>query len=1035
MARKARQRISYVLPLANSPGGHRLGVNGLAVDQVQSILFVDELLCLVLEIANHFRSYSGGRDGLICAWDLNLFLENDESTDENRFPIPEDSFPPSHQRPKQSTFRKQVQAHTQWVNDILLAQSNSALVSASSDITVKVWRPHSEDSQIPTTIGLHSDYVKCLASPGAHSDWVASGGLDHKIRLWDLNGAGEKLRIDIGEDENSAKGSVYALSVRGSIMASGGPESIVRLWDPRSGKRITNFVGHTDNIRDILINQDGDTVMTASSDQSVKVWSITAGRCMYTLTMHNDSVWSLYSDHPQLELFYSSDRSGLVAKTDVRGCEDMDDGLSLAIAQEQEGVSKIVVAGDYFWTATSSSSINRWRDVNTMMDIQLPEAPLPYQGSSIVSRQKIPSPPPNSSCLTADGPAMSQIPFTCVIRISSNAPIPSQKLRDVEVATIYSGTSARKISDAIVDQDLGIIIPYHDLPEQTIEGQNGLIKHVMLNDRRRVLTLDTAGEVMMWDLLKCVPIQSFGKRHLEDVKPEVENMESVANWCGVDTRTGRLAVILEENYCFDAEMYADELELVNAGEFREDQRINLGKWVLRYLFAKLIDEELDRDGAYRRHLIADYCKSSSIRRINAPLSIQLPVRPLKLQNDRDQEDSMITPKAINGISGTPGLLIGVATPYPNGLNLNQNSQTTAQIPATIEEGSTLEKRTSQHSQPRTSTEKTIDYFSPNSHVKGPSDGQTKPPTTPGETAAPDPSNAALPVDGDKDEKSSSSFFSKKLRMNFPKKLGRSSVEVKPAVLDERLEESDRSEDKEDRIVQDNFFGTIQKIRYEYDERLQNQPSQPLPSMINPSSVNETPNLQHPPYTAVIIQEERPDSGGVADLYRGTVSSVGHDADLIEKSAPMWLGELLLRNTMPEKEMPKVSFVLLPFQDLLPSIASSDGNTRLTANRMLRAKKILAYVAERIETPPPEPNPRALKPEEYLDLYCQNQLVEHNTTLATLRAHIWKTGGDVVLYYKSNGKKPEVERILTDRAAAMSAAETSGKIGPAIQPLS
>ena len=49
-------------------------------------------------------------------------------------------------------------------------------------------------------------------------------------------------------------------------------------------------------------------------------------------------------------------------------------------------------------------------------------------------------------------------------------------------------------------------------------------------------------------------------------------MESVANWCGVDTRTGRLAVILEENYCFDAESYADELELENRSDFRDDQR-------------------------------------------------------------------------------------------------------------------------------------------------------------------------------------------------------------------------------------------------------------------------------------------------------------------------------------------------------------------------------------------------------------------------------------------------------------------------------
>jgi len=445
--------------------------------------------------------YSGGRDGLICAWDLDLDLKTNTTNDENSLNSLEDVSRIKSRASEPTAFRQQVQAHTHWVNDILLAQSNTALVSASSDITVKVWRPHSEESQIPTTVGLHSDYVKCLASPGTHSDWVASGGLDHKIKLWDMNGGGEKLHIDVGEDENSAKGSVYALSVRGSIMASGGPESIVRLWDPKSGNRITNFVGHTDNIRDILVNEDGDTVMTASSDQTVKVWSITAGRCMYTLTMHNDSVWALYSDHPQLSLFYSTDRSGLVAKTDVRECDDMDEGLSLAVAQEHEGVDKIIVAGDHFWTATSSSSINRWRDVNTRSELQLPESPRVPRGSSIVSRSKVPSPPPHSIPST-DGTANSKIPRSSILRISNNAAFPGQRSKDTEVSTIYSGTSARKMSEAVVEQESWITTPLYDLPDETIEGQNGLIKHVMLNDRRRILTLDTAGEVTMWDLLK-----------------------------------------------------------------------------------------------------------------------------------------------------------------------------------------------------------------------------------------------------------------------------------------------------------------------------------------------------------------------------------------------------------------------------------------------------------------------------------------------------------------------------------------------------
>lgn len=449
---------------------------------------------------------------MICAWDLDLDLPS-ASKDETHIPSGKAPSQLKAKARKSSSFRQQVQAHTHWVNDLLLAQSNSALVSASSDITVKVWRPHSEENQIPTTIGLHSDYVKCLASPGTHSDWVASGGLDHKIKLWDMEGGGERLQIDVGEDEHSAKGSVYALSVRGSIMASGGPESIVRLWDPKSGKRITNFVGHTDNIRDILVNQDGDTVMTASSDQTVKVWSITAGRCMYTLTMHNDSVWSLYSDHPQLSLFYSSDRSGLVAKTDVRDCVDMDEGLSLAVAQEHEGVNKVVVAGDYIWTATSSSSINRWQDVNTENELQAPESPRGQRGSSIVSRSKISSASSNSAPTTKET-ASPKIPMSCILRISNNAAFPSPRLRDPEASTVYSGASVRKVSEAVVDQGTWITIPFHDLPDETIEGQNGLIKHVMLNDRRRVLTLDTAGEVTMWDLIKVSKSSYFETQRL-----------------------------------------------------------------------------------------------------------------------------------------------------------------------------------------------------------------------------------------------------------------------------------------------------------------------------------------------------------------------------------------------------------------------------------------------------------------------------------------------------------------------------------------
>jgi Domain of unknown function (DUF3337) len=64
---------------------------------------------------------------------------------------------------------------------------------------------------------------------------------------------------------------------------------------------------------------------------------------------------------------------------------------------------------------------------------------------------------------------------------------------------------------------------------------------------------------------------------------------------------------------------------------------------------------------------------------------------------------------------------------------------------------------------------------------------------------------------------------------------------------------------------------------------------------------------------------------------------------------------------------------LIFKVLASGRQEIDSSSRLNANRMLRAKKILAYVAERIEAEPTEPEPNPMKAEEYLELYCHDQV--------------------------------------------------------------
>lgn len=937
---------------------------------------------------------------MICAWDLHLDLKNPS--------IPDYDEKLSAQ--PDTTLRQQAQAHTHWINDIALVQSNQALVSASSDITVKIWRPAATDRQPPQPIGFHSDYVKKLAVPSPTSDWIASGGLDRKICLWDLNGGGQKLCIDAGDDEagslsSKEKGSVYALAATNNVLASGGPESTVRVWDARTGKRITKLVGHTDNIRDVLVSGDGSTIMTASSDRTVKVWSTVAGRCLYTLTMHDASVWSLFSADPELSVFYSSDKSGLVAKTDTRDVIELDEGISVAVAQEHEGVHNVVAAGDSIWTATSRPSINRWRDVNTEhAEIEVPDNYNMHRASIATTKSRYPSPPSQREAQPmANGSLKRKIPLKHMLRLSNAAYFPTLGPVDGEHrGSVVENKKEPSSPEAVTLQ------PVRAQPDYSVEGQNGLIKHVMLNDRKRVLTLDTAGEVLMWDLLKCVPIRSYGKRHLEDVQKEVTTTATVANWCTVDTRTGSVAVILEENTCFDAEMYADELELDEDIEFREDQRINLGKWVLRYLFSNLITEEIRRDQAFRNQLLSAK-EQLRMQRDNAPSSIQLP--PTQTNGwhpEASGPPSASTLRPINGMTKptTPGFAIGLATPGAFGSPASATKSTMSAgnpLSPSAEEGAQLEKRMSQQStsQPRQSTDRNSDYFStsrlPNTELTTPG-GVAKLPVTPGEDT--EESTTPSGEGASKDTPSKEGLFGKKFRMGMSfsgmKKMGRTQADKdKPIVVEEKEEtESDSRSSKtsNSRVVDDNLLGTVQKIRFAYEDSLQSQIQNQqahenglpgplpgaidIPSIITPSLPAETPVLKPPLNTTILIQEDRPEAGGVADLFESTVGTLGEQREQLERTAPMWLGDVLLKNQTPTKDIMKISFVLEPWQGTLPSIAS-DGNNRLNANRMLRAKKILAYIAERIEpglqVEPPEKDPDMMRPEEYLELWCHNQV--------------------------------------------------------------
>jgi WD repeat-containing protein 48 len=517
-------------------------------------------------------------------------------------------------------------------------------------------------------------------------------------------------------------------------------------------------------------------------------------------------------------------------------------------------------------------------------------------------------------------------------------------------------------------------------------------------------------------------------------------METVAHWCSVDTRTGCLTCVLEENNCFDAEMYADELEIDEEIEFKEDQRskliqigthslmlieiVNLGKWILRYLFANLIDEEIRKDEVFRRrlfnakypHLVQDMERSKG-----PPGRLEIPQTSMTSWLDMSSAPtSASTLKPPNGIQypQTPGLAIGLATPAvmtpgpptTNGIPPVSKSTNLASSPhlSSSDENATLDR-----SSTRTSSERQSgDYFTARGVTEQQAStpgGQLSSQASPvlnGRSSSENTTLTALPPAASTESEPTTSSpektgLKKFMRMNLiPKSLKKSDKvnDAKVLATEEPQSDSDsRNSQADDRLNEDTLLGAIFRIRHNYELQSRSGGTEPetgvglnikstllskeketnsspslVSSAITPSLPNDTPVIKPPPQTIILIQDDNVESGGVADLWEGTVGTVGKDAEVVERVAPAWLADVLLRNTIPLKELVKVSFVLEPWQGLLPAV-STDGNTRLNANRMLRVRKILTYICDRIEPQSQDPDPDAMKPEEYLELYCHGQV--------------------------------------------------------------
>src|SRR5262249_60789120 len=77
--------------------------------------------------------------------------------------------------------------------------------------------------------------------------------------------------------------SVLSLSVDGRLLATGGGDGAIDLWDAATGKRLRKVPGHGKAIQAVTFSPDGSRLASGSTDGTVRLWQVGTGRLHHSL--------------------------------------------------------------------------------------------------------------------------------------------------------------------------------------------------------------------------------------------------------------------------------------------------------------------------------------------------------------------------------------------------------------------------------------------------------------------------------------------------------------------------------------------------------------------------------------------------------------------------------------------------------------------------------------------------------------------------------------------------------------------------------
>lgn len=1034
---KVRKGLSYVLGNASANENHILPINAMQFSSDRNQL------------------YTGGRDGLVKVWSAgadtpasfdfstgNGTTEDSQDVDEKLLLLETAiSSNPLHHRNPQTTYNAggvtNYNIHFDWINDLKLVNNGKHIVSALADLSLKLIDLDGDESDVQKFQNVHTDYVKKLLSITPHN-LVVSGGLDGSVVIWDLATLKPVHQFENCSVSAHLPRSIYALSNNHlNLISTGGPSNTVNIYDRRissdgHSNLIRRLVGHQDNVRCLLMN-DG-FILSGSSDTTVKLWDMRNFKVYKNFDMHEEAVWSLStalssgsdSQLGDFSVFYSGDKGGNIVKTDLSYlssnshlresdpfptsgflASDMsfieeNVGLCTLVAKSDSSVVSICVDGENSIFASTCRGLERYYVPTTD-----PLAQYQYLRACVDFSANLEGVDDDELSSALEGTAGDQSDlnsdfYDIVSHLSmdstnmeiqssfsgTNFPPHANGEGDTDNATDYTsmflnanGGPSLEFVNAYKDglgqvPDFKLVvdetpveillnpipasriltIPFNRKPFQYFQiSPKSVISKRMFNNKRTLLALYLNGDIKLWDVFICKEIKSY---------PYAKNHHSLSE-DDMKERSKEFDSIYQELQTMDTLNNWCEVE------------IKSGK-----LLVTLSDSSICNTDIYYDDLVRNYPYLSA-ERSDFPVS-----KKVKVSVDDRYPIARIF---LNSIFHNYALYEAAADEKLRGdlKNLKARPKTNSSIDA---------------------------------------DSQSV-------------------ASSDELSRRKKLFSRKSSKSNIPQVASlRSSPSVSIAsnlseYVGENREEATETDlgamphfDSIDHILYMNKKVYIDKLNLHGSTRPVNTSLKLYTNDPELTFHKEDEELYKPLIDAkrlpgellFIIFENSPDLGNYREVCSFHLnemnllefpavagSATAHLVKQLRANLPKWIGQPILYDKFPHKELPKIAFQLLEVeygelptnktiggksQRKIKKLPVLESSIKLTSQNMLRVNKILTYLTEKFDSRTSEMKDKKA-PGEWLVLECRGQELDPKMTLQTIKTKIWKSSSDIDLRFR------------------------------------